>query len=239
MIENDLDISNHADSASTARLEVAIYASHQVALERVRSCLNPAEFLVHLCPLPAPGAPAPTVVPSQAQIVDVHGSLAIVESIASELRQQGTHPVLLALDESFSLDSAFPLIFLGVRGLIAYDRIQHELARAIRQVVQGVFWIPRSMLSGMVELLLARVPAGQKPFPLVQLSRREREMVPLLLDSRTNKEIAVQLNISERTVKYHVANLLRKCRVRRRHELAIFLYRNGMLPSASAALPPL
>ncbi len=225
-----------------ARLEVAVYASHQAALERVRNCLAASEFNLHPSLLESPGAAPAEVEPSQVQIVDVHGSLLLIENVAGELRRRGIAPLFLALDEGFSLDSAFPLIFLGVRGLISYERMAQELARAVKQLAQGVFWIPRTMLSGMVEMLLARVPAAQKPFPLIQISPREGEIVPLLLESRTNKEIAAELHISERTVKYHVANLLRKCRVRRRHELALFLYRNGLLANsaapADAALPP-
>jgi DNA-binding NarL/FixJ family response regulator len=52
-----------------------------------------------------------------------------------------------------------------------------------------------------------------------QLSRREREVFPLILDGLMNKEIAVRLGISERTVKSHVSSILRKCGVASRLEL--------------------
>ena len=224
--------------APAARIEVAVYAAHQVAQEQVEQSLAPAEFNVHACPIGEPASLSAEAIRSQVQIVDVAGSLRLVEAVAAHLRQHMVVPRLLALDESFSADSTFPLLFLGVRGLVSYDRLPHELARAARQVAQGVYWMPRQMLSGMVEMLLERVPAAQKPFPLIQISRRERELMPLLAESRTNKEIAAQMHISERTVKYHVANLLKKCRVRKRHELAIFLFRHRLLPGMTPEEAP-
>lgn len=53
----------------------------------------------------------------------------------------------------------------------------------------------------------------------LQLSRREREVFPLILDGLFNKEIAVRLGISERTVKFHVSSILRKFGVASRLDL--------------------
>jgi DNA-binding NarL/FixJ family response regulator len=53
----------------------------------------------------------------------------------------------------------------------------------------------------------------------LQLSPRERDVFPLILDGLTNKEIAGRLGISERTAKFHVSSILRKCGVTSRLEL--------------------
>jgi DNA-binding NarL/FixJ family response regulator len=63
------------------------------------------------------------------------------------------------------------------------------------------------------------------------LSRREREVLESLLRNLSNKEIASQLNISERTVKFHVSNLLAKHGVRRRADLIVMRFQEGQLPS--------
>ena len=64
------------------------------------------------------------------------------------------------------------------------------------------------------------------------LSRREREVLDALLENLANKEIASRLNISERTVKFHVSNLLSKLGVRRRADLILlcFQHRQAVAP---------
>ena len=56
------------------------------------------------------------------------------------------------------------------------------------------------------------------------MSRREQETLEALLENLSNKEIASKLNISERTVKFHVSNLLSKFGVRRRADLILLCY---------------
>jgi DNA-binding NarL/FixJ family response regulator len=56
------------------------------------------------------------------------------------------------------------------------------------------------------------------------LSRREQEVLNSLLENLANKEIGNKLNISERTVKFHVSNLLSKFGVRRRADLILLCY---------------
>jgi DNA-binding CsgD family transcriptional regulator len=64
----------------------------------------------------------------------------------------------------------------------------------------------------------------------VRMSQRERQIANALLKNLTNKEIANELNISERTVKFHVSNLLSKFKVQRRSELLVLWY--GQTPSS-------
>jgi DNA-binding CsgD family transcriptional regulator len=56
------------------------------------------------------------------------------------------------------------------------------------------------------------------------LSRREREVYDLLLENLSNKEIAKRLNVSERTAKFHVSNLLSKFQVKRRSDLLLLSF---------------
>jgi DNA-binding CsgD family transcriptional regulator len=65
------------------------------------------------------------------------------------------------------------------------------------------------------------------------LSRREREVVWLVADGRTNEEIAERLCISLRTAKNHMSNIMRKIGTRNRTELASIFWRNEMSRTAS------
>ena len=63
-----------------------------------------------------------------------------------------------------------------------------------------------------------------------KLTRREQEVLDALLENLVNKEIGSRLNISERTVKFHVSNLLSEFGVRRRADLLLLCYQTRKSP---------
>ena len=98
----------------------------------------------------------------------------------------------------------------GVIGYVLKDASAMEVAATIRAVAAGEAVCPRCLL-----MTLFRVVSQPENVPLpcgseLGLSRREQQLVELLRERLTNKEIASQLNLSEQTVKNHVHNILRK-----------------------------
>jgi DNA-binding CsgD family transcriptional regulator len=91
------------------------------------------------------------------------------------------------------------------------------------------------MLQGLNEKADKLLEAGKSVRSQVKLTRREEEVLAGLMKSLANKEIACNLNLSERTVKFHVSSLLAKFRVRGRMELV----REATRHSASAMPMPL
>ncbi|MGH9775703.1 MAG: response regulator transcription factor [Candidatus Acidiferrales bacterium] len=97
---------------------------------------------------------------------------------------------------------------------------------------KGGFWVPRKVLSGFVEAVLSDSRGNSLRIKsAVSLSRREQEVLDCLLENLANKEIASKLNISERTVKFHVSNLLSKFGVQRRADLILLCYQGRSFPS--------
>lgn len=90
------------------------------------------------------------------------------------------------------------------------------------------------LLEGLTEKAEKLLEAGQSVSSPVKLTRREEEVLSGVMRSLANKEIAANLNLSERTVKFHVSSLLAKFRVRGRMELVREASRNtfGSLPLA-------
>lgn len=90
------------------------------------------------------------------------------------------------------------------------------------------------LLEGLTEKAEKLLQAGHSVGSAVKLTRREEEVLGGVMQSLANKEIAASLNLSERTVKFHVSSLLAKFRVRGRMELVREAARNtmGALPTA-------
>jgi DNA-binding NarL/FixJ family response regulator len=107
----------------------------------------------------------------------------------------------------------------GAKGYVDEVASPAEFITAIRVVLQGSIWAPRRVLSMFVD----RVTASGRIFPAGRLSftDREHEVLELLVAGRSNKEIGSALGIEERTVKAHVAKLMRKVGVQNRIALSV------------------
>jgi two-component system, NarL family, response regulator LiaR len=116
------------------------------------------------------------------------------------------------------------LFYWGIDGFVELsERWQTELPQAIRSVLDGQYWVPPEVLTVFVRhaqaLEQTRLLRGHA------LTGREGQVLRLLMRQMTNKEISKVLLVSERTVKFHVSNILAKLGLENRREL---------LPEASA-----
>jgi len=95
-----------------------------------------------------------------------------------------------------------------------------EFVQAIRIVNQGSVWAPRRVLSMFIERVSSS-PGRIFPAGRVTFTDREKEVLEMLVAGRSNKEIGAALGIEERTVKAHVAKLMRKVGVQNRIALSV------------------
>jgi DNA-binding NarL/FixJ family response regulator len=118
-------------------------------------------------------------------------------------------------------------ISAGARAYLDIQAGPEETREAIRVVLDGSIWATRRMLALLVDRLLntpgVRVPEGPSEF-----SPREHQVMDLILRACSNREIAEELQIGERTVKGHVASLLRKTGTDNRVSLSVRV-RQGLL----------
>ena len=95
-----------------------------------------------------------------------------------------------------------------------------EFVQAIRIVHQGSVWAPRKVLSMFIERV-SSAPGRIFPAGRVAFTDREKEVLEMLVAGRSNKEIGSALGIEERTVKAHVAKMMRKVGVQNRIALSV------------------
>ncbi len=142
-----------------------------------------------------------------------------IESLIERIRTQYPRAKLLVIKETTRDEKVFPFLRMGVKGVVRYADAEKDLTDAVKAVAGGDFWIQSQQLVRFVDWVLS-TPSyrGTLNGPGV-LSRREREVLMSILTGQTNKEIASALNISERTVKFHVSHLLQKMGAHRRADL--------------------
>jgi DNA-binding NarL/FixJ family response regulator len=157
--------------------------------------------------------------------IDISSQTQLMYVLISALIERHTQCRILVLAEDISGPSAFPLLEVGIKGILQYADADSQFRRAVQSIATGGYWIPRSLLSRFVEQVLAKERGRRQALKgATRITRREQEILDGLLMNLSNKEIANRLNISERTVKFHVSNLLAKYRVQRRADLILLSF---------------
>jgi two-component system nitrate/nitrite response regulator NarL len=116
----------------------------------------------------------------------------------------------------------------GAAGFILKDATIEDVLGTIRAVARGIRILPPlltgSLFTHVVDLAL-RKGRGRLP-NAVQMTKREREIIVLIAEGMSNKEIAELLNLSTHTVKSHIHNILEKMALHSRLEIATYSYEN-------------
>src|SRR4029077_2254623 len=213
--------------AKTA-LRVCILSPHPLVLTEFSRALSPPGFQTstrHLDSMLGPELRKVALPRAPVYVVDAHASPSATAALMANLLERSPSARVLIVAEKFNAAESHDLLRLGAKGLLTYGEAREQLPRALPMMASGGFWVPRSLLSEFVDTIITNSHGRRmKVESAAQLSRREQEVLDSLLENLANKEIASKLNISERTVKFHVSNLLSKFGVRRRADLILLCY---------------
>ena len=118
----------------------------------------------------------------------------------------------------------------GAKGFVDEAASPAEFVQAIRVVHQGSVWAPRRVMSIFIDRVTSS-PGKIFPAGRVSFTDREKEVLELLVAGRSNREIGQALTIEERTVKAHVAKLMRKVGVQNRIALSVHAITHSLVSS--------
>ena len=144
-------------------------------------------------------------------------------------RLRAKHPQVKVILLSVHCDSRFiqSAIALGADGYVLKNGRASEIVTAIRAVTKGGSYFSPVVAKEIVAQLRMPKRSTNEPFSL--LSGREREVLHLIAEGLSAKEIAVQLEISTKTVEAHRTSLMRKLGVRKATELVRYALRHGLI----------
>ncbi len=144
---------------------------------------------------------------------------------------KATHPDLPIIVVGHRVDdeSILNAVVAGAKGYVFEGASSHEFAQAFRVVNQGSVWAPRRVLSMFIERALTtkRVQHGLSQV----ISDREKQVLEMLVAGLSNKEIGEPLGIEERTVKAHIAKMMRKVGVQNRIALSVHAITHSLVSS--------
>jgi len=117
----------------------------------------------------------------------------------------------------------------GAKAYLLKDTRSHELLRVIKAVYNGQTVIDPQMTTRVLDEFRHLVGKQEEPPKLQPLSERERKILALVAAGASNKDIALELNLSERTVKNYLSIIFQKLQVNNRTEAVIRAIRNGLV----------
>ena len=121
-------------------------------------------------------------------------------------------------------------IELGARGVVSKDQPGSVLIKALVKVCAGELWLDRARTAGVVSRLTRRrMDDDPEALKIESLTPRERQIVALVTEGLTNKDIAERLFISEATARNHLTSILDKLDLSDRFQLTVYAFRRGLV----------
>lgn len=146
--------------------------------------------------------------------------------VLEDIRRRKLQVKVLILTVHNEIEYLVRAVDIGIEGYLLKDSDSSELKEAIEKVMEGENYIQPSLVPLLNSRLISRDTDMEK---IDLLTRRELEVLILVANGMFNKEIAIKLNISERTVKNHISNIFKKIDVADRTQAAVFAIRNDLI----------
>ena len=148
-----------------------------------------------------------------------------------QIRAERPQTQVIMLTSFADEDALFASILAGAAGYVLKEIRAGDLVSAIRTVGEGKALLDPAMTAAVLEKL-RNARQLLKDEKLARLSPHEERILGLIADGMTNKDIATELHLAEKTVKNYVSSILSKLGVARRAEAAAYLARRSTTPGA-------
>jgi DNA-binding NarL/FixJ family response regulator len=147
---------------------------------------------------------------------------------AREIARRDPHPYILMLSMFDNEQYFFEALKAGASGYVLKSVVDYDLVRACHAAVRGESFLYPGVESTLVRSYLERLARGDA-IPTSVLTTREEEVVKLVAEGHSSKQIAQSLVISVKTVERHRANILEKLGMRDRTEITRYAIRVGLI----------
>jgi DNA-binding NarL/FixJ family response regulator len=173
----------------------------------------------------------PDVVLMDVRMPGTDGVAATRAVVEEGLSAQNGQPVGVIILTTYHIDEAvYAALRAGASGFLLKDAAPAEIVNAIRSVVAGEAWLDPAVARRLIDEFAARPePHTPTPAEMAQLTPREREVLSLMARGLSNADVALELFISEATVKTHLARVMMKLGVREKAQAVAAAYQTGLV----------
>lgn len=146
---------------------------------------------------------------------------------ARQLRKSLPHTRIIFLTMHAEPDYVTEAFRAGASGYLLKRSAASELVNAVHEVLKGRYYVTPLVARQVLKSVLE--PPGKRGAPPVELTSRQREILQLVAEGHTSKEIASLLNVSLKTVEYHKSRLMERLGLRTTAELVRHAIRRGLV----------
>ncbi len=212
------------------KIKILLVDDHQIVRDGIKAMLLPVKDEIEIAAEASNGAEAVQMIekePYDVVLMDIN--MPELNGIDATEIIKKRHPATRILALTMHAEEGFivNMIKAGADGYILKESGRDELVNAIKAVRGGKKYYSNEVSVTMINSMLSDKPSATKV--VGDLSKRELEVLQLIVDGFTNMEIADKLFISNRTVDTHRRNLLQKLNVRNTAELVKFALKNGLV----------
>ncbi|MGC2162935.1 MAG: response regulator transcription factor [Silvibacterium sp.] len=151
-------------------------------------------------------------------VLDLHLPRMNGFELITQLRREFPKTRIVVLSNYQGSEDIYRAVRSGAMGYLTKDASGEQLVEAIQNVDRGLRYLPRIALDRLAERI-----------PVVDLTPRESEVLACITQGRSNREIADQLHIAEKTVRIHVSSVLDKMGARDRTQATIYALQRGLV----------
>ncbi len=148
------------------------------------------------------------------------GGIAAAQKISAACPSVNIIMLTISEDE----DDLMNALKSGARGYVLKGISTRELAEVVRKVVGGEVYVTSALAAN----LLLELSRPRSPDPLSELTPREHEILTLVSQGLTNREIGERLHLAEKTIKHYMTNVLQKLQVRSRVQAALLAQKQNL-----------
>jgi len=157
-------------------------------------------------------------------------------SLVKLIKKNSSSPKIIVMDLIPLQADVLEFVQAGVSGFILKDATVNDFLKTIRSVVKGLQVLPPNLTGSLFSQIVENAISGLQPSEIidsVRMTKREKQVIELISEGHTNKEIAQELHLSTYTVKSHVHNILEKLALSTRVQIAKYLHDSKKIDSAN------
>jgi len=216
-------------------IRIGLVADEPIRLAGLASIFDQPARKAHAQLVAVPGSLAellaqPTL---EYMVVDLHSSSSGLKAL-DHIRRVRPDIRLIVIGPEANEELVMKSIVSGARAYLDLKASPETVRKAIDVVTEGSIWAPRRLLSELIDRLL-KTPDRSHVVAVPQLTARERQVLELIMLARSNREIASELGIEERTVRAHLGRLMAKAGVDNRIKLSMSARNLFHLPHKTAS----
>lgn len=214
-------------------IRIGVVAEEPIRLAGLTSIFDQPAQAAYARLLPVPGSMSELLAKPGLKylVVEIHSAAGGVKTLDS-IRRSRPDIRLIVIGPEGNDDLVLKSIVAGARAYLGLGDGPETVRQAVEVVTSGSIWAPRRLLSKLIDQLL-NTPEAYPASRVPHLTVRERQVLDLILKAKSNREIASQLGIEERTVRAHLARLMRKAGVDNRIKLSMSVLVNAQSHAAT------